>query len=106
MNISEECREKVLATDVTAYDIFDDARAEVLAVMEVRQSIYTGTQYIVVPNRCCWHSSYWYTVDAVGTISTGTQQLLVAQLILVHSRYWSTVDSGTQSSSTVDTGAH
>lgn len=35
VNISEECREKVLATDVTAYDIFDDARAEVLAVMEV-----------------------------------------------------------------------
>eukprot|EP00904_Undaria_pinnatifida_P012481 jgi/Undpi1/8363/HiC_scaffold_25.g10831.m1 len=34
VNISEECREKVLATDVTAYDIFDDARAEVLAVME------------------------------------------------------------------------
>lgn len=35
VNISEECREKVLATDVTAYDIFDDARAEVLEVMEV-----------------------------------------------------------------------
>ena len=35
VNISEECREKVLGTDVTAYDIFDDARAEVLAVMEV-----------------------------------------------------------------------
>ncbi|CAN0440027.1 unnamed protein product, partial [Laminaria digitata] len=35
VNISEECRERVLATDVTAYDIFDDARAEVLAVMEV-----------------------------------------------------------------------
>lgn len=35
VNISEECREKVLATDATAYDIFDDARAEVLAVMEV-----------------------------------------------------------------------
>ncbi|CAM9480659.1 unnamed protein product, partial [Ascophyllum nodosum] len=34
VNISEECREKVLGTDVTAYDIFDDARAEVLAVME------------------------------------------------------------------------
>lgn len=35
VNISEECRERLLATDVTAYDIFDEARAEVLAVMEV-----------------------------------------------------------------------
>ncbi|CAM9258383.1 unnamed protein product, partial [Scytosiphon promiscuus] len=34
VNISEECRDKILATDVTAYDIFDDARKEVLAVME------------------------------------------------------------------------
>ncbi|CAM9337731.1 unnamed protein product, partial [Ectocarpus sp. 12 AP-2014] len=34
VNISEECREKILATDVTAYDIFDEARAEVLVVME------------------------------------------------------------------------
>lgn len=36
VNISEECREQILVTDVTAYDIFDAARAEVLAVMEVR----------------------------------------------------------------------
>ncbi|CAM9905729.1 unnamed protein product, partial [Hapterophycus canaliculatus] len=36
VNLSEECREKVLATDVTAYDIFDDARKEVLGVMEVK----------------------------------------------------------------------
>lgn len=36
VNISAECREKILATDVTAFDLFDDARAEVLAVMEVR----------------------------------------------------------------------
>lgn len=36
VNISEECRERVLATDATAYDIFDEARAEVLAVLEVR----------------------------------------------------------------------
>lgn len=42
VNISEECREKVLATDVTAYDIFDDARAEVLAVMEVSCFIRRG----------------------------------------------------------------
>ena len=36
VNISEECRERILATDVTAYDIFDEARTEVLVVMEVR----------------------------------------------------------------------
>ena len=36
VNISGECRERILATDVTAYDIFDEARTEVLAVMEVR----------------------------------------------------------------------
>ena len=35
VNISGECRERILATDVTAYDIFDEARAEVLAVLEV-----------------------------------------------------------------------
>ncbi|CAM9451135.1 unnamed protein product, partial [Ectocarpus sp. 4 AP-2014] len=34
VNISGECREEILSTDVTAYDIFDRARAEVLAVME------------------------------------------------------------------------
>ena len=34
MNISGHCREAVLATDVTAYDIFDGARSEVLDVME------------------------------------------------------------------------
>ncbi|CAM9276032.1 unnamed protein product, partial [Pylaiella littoralis] len=34
VNISGECRDTVLATDVTAYDIFDEARAEVLLVME------------------------------------------------------------------------
>eukprot|EP00903_Cladosiphon_okamuranus_P006660 g6502.t2 len=34
VNISEECRERILATDVTAYDIFDEARVEVLAVLE------------------------------------------------------------------------
>lgn len=38
MNISGQCREEILSTDVTAHDIFDRARAEVLAVMEVRQS--------------------------------------------------------------------
>lgn len=41
VNISEECREGILATDVTAYDIFDEARAEVLAVMEVRMTGHT-----------------------------------------------------------------
>lgn len=35
VNISEQCREKILETNVTAYDIFDEARAEVLALMEV-----------------------------------------------------------------------
>ncbi|CAN0273478.1 unnamed protein product, partial [Ectocarpus sp. 12 AP-2014] len=34
VNVSGACREKILATDVTAFDIFDEARAEVLAVME------------------------------------------------------------------------
>ncbi|CAM9247127.1 unnamed protein product [Ectocarpus sp. 4 AP-2014] len=34
VNISGECREEILSTDVTAYDIFDRARAEVLTVME------------------------------------------------------------------------
>ncbi|CAM9477524.1 unnamed protein product, partial [Hapterophycus canaliculatus] len=34
VNISQECRDGILATDVTAYDIFDEARKEVLAVME------------------------------------------------------------------------
>lgn len=36
VNISEECRERILATDATAYDIFDEARAEVLGVLEAR----------------------------------------------------------------------
>lgn len=35
MNISGECREEILSTDATAHDIFDRARVEVLAVMEV-----------------------------------------------------------------------
>ncbi|CBJ31531.1 signal transducer, putative [Ectocarpus siliculosus] len=34
VNISGECREEILSTDVTAYDIFDRARVEVLTVME------------------------------------------------------------------------
>ncbi|CAN0228913.1 unnamed protein product, partial [Ectocarpus fasciculatus] len=34
VNISGRCREEILSTDVTAYDIFDHARAEVLALME------------------------------------------------------------------------
>ncbi|CAN0106221.1 unnamed protein product [Ectocarpus fasciculatus] len=34
VNISGECRDMILSTDVTAYDIFDRARAEVLEVME------------------------------------------------------------------------
>eukprot|EP00903_Cladosiphon_okamuranus_P006656 g6499.t1 len=34
VNISGECREKILATDVTAFNIFDEARKEVLTVME------------------------------------------------------------------------
>ncbi|CAM9739286.1 unnamed protein product, partial [Ectocarpus fasciculatus] len=34
VNVSGACREKILATDVTAFDIFDEARAEVLVVME------------------------------------------------------------------------
>ena len=38
VNISGECREKILGTDVMAFDIFDEARAEVLALMEVRRS--------------------------------------------------------------------
>ena len=36
VNISGECRERILATDVTAFNIFDEARKEVLTVMEVR----------------------------------------------------------------------
>lgn len=35
VNISGGCREAILSTDVTAHDIFDRARAEVLALMEV-----------------------------------------------------------------------
>jgi len=35
VNISGECREQILATDVTAFSIFDGARKEVLEVMEV-----------------------------------------------------------------------
>ncbi|CAM9864710.1 unnamed protein product [Ectocarpus sp. 6 AP-2014] len=34
VNISGECRDEILSTHVTAYDIFDRARAEVLEVME------------------------------------------------------------------------
>ncbi|CAM9384392.1 unnamed protein product [Ectocarpus fasciculatus] len=34
VSISEACREEIVSTNVTAYDIFDRARAEVLAVME------------------------------------------------------------------------
>ncbi|CAM9864373.1 unnamed protein product [Ectocarpus sp. 6 AP-2014] len=34
VNISGACREEILSTNVTAYDIFDRARAEVLALME------------------------------------------------------------------------
>ncbi|CAN0036855.1 unnamed protein product [Ectocarpus sp. 12 AP-2014] len=34
VNISVACREEILSTDVTAYDIFDRAREEVLALME------------------------------------------------------------------------
>ncbi|CAM9700874.1 unnamed protein product [Ectocarpus sp. 4 AP-2014] len=34
VNVSGACREKILATDVTAFDIFEEARAEVLVVME------------------------------------------------------------------------
>ncbi|CAM9372968.1 unnamed protein product [Ectocarpus fasciculatus] len=34
VNISGECREDILSTDVTAYDIFDRARTEVLDLME------------------------------------------------------------------------
>eukprot|EP00904_Undaria_pinnatifida_P012482 jgi/Undpi1/8364/HiC_scaffold_25.g10832.m1 len=45
VNISEECREKVLATDVTAYDIFDGARSEVLDVMETNfQTDFVATE--------------------------------------------------------------
>lgn len=40
VNISGECRERILATDVTAYDIFDEARTEVLAVMEVSRCFW------------------------------------------------------------------
>ncbi|CAM9367670.1 unnamed protein product [Sphacelaria rigidula] len=35
VNISGKCREKLLSTDVTEYEIFDQARAEVLSVMEM-----------------------------------------------------------------------
>lgn len=35
VNISGQCREEILSKDVTALDIFDRARAEVLVVMEV-----------------------------------------------------------------------
>lgn len=41
MNLSEECRENILETNVTAYDIFDEAREEVLALMEVRMDFTT-----------------------------------------------------------------
>ncbi|CAM9633812.1 unnamed protein product [Ectocarpus sp. 13 AM-2016] len=34
VNVSGACREKILTTDVTAFDIFEEARAEVLVVME------------------------------------------------------------------------
>lgn len=36
VNLSEGCRERVLGTDVTAYTMFDEARNEVLRIMEVR----------------------------------------------------------------------
>ncbi|CAM9258459.1 unnamed protein product [Scytosiphon promiscuus] len=45
VNISQECRDHILATDVTAYDIFDGARKEVLAVMETNfQSDFVATE--------------------------------------------------------------
>lgn len=49
VNISGECRDTVLATDVTAYDIFDEARAEVLLVMEVTTKWDCKTHQIEPP---------------------------------------------------------
>lgn len=51
VNISEECRERILATDVTAYDIFDEARAEVLAVLEVSGLCRNCTTCCGIPGR-------------------------------------------------------
>eukprot|EP00903_Cladosiphon_okamuranus_P013298 g12395.t2 len=45
VNISGECREDILSTDVTAHDIFDRARVEVLAVMETNfQQDFVATE--------------------------------------------------------------
>jgi len=52
VNISEECRETILATDA-AYDIFDEARAEVLAVLEVRSSRRTSKKRAVLRFGSC-----------------------------------------------------
>lgn len=69
VNISEECRETILATDVTAYDIFDSARAEVLAVMEVR---VTGRKPCAASNMCCVYY-YILRVDQVHQAAKGTR---------------------------------
>lgn len=42
VNVSGACREKILETDVTAFDIFEEARAEVLVVMEVMDKHHTA----------------------------------------------------------------
>lgn len=63
VNISEECRERVLATDVTAYDIFDEARTEVLTVMEV------SSAFSLICFLFCFQLSsfrfYWITLSYV-----------------------------------------
>lgn len=41
VNISGECREEILSTDANALDIFDRARVEVLAVMEVSEKTFS-----------------------------------------------------------------